>query len=286
MINKKKEPVAKAAKAAAKISAAAKGAKSGPAIRAGTGKELAVRQSSPAPANLPGYLQQSQGTNRGSEEVQTTDIILPRLEIVQSTSDVLKKDKATFNEDARAGMMMNTLTGELFDEPVRLIDTKYLRQYLVWIDRKAGGGFRGAFDTVEQAEKIAEAQEEEAAVVATPQHLCLMLHQSGRLDEIVVSLPRTKEKVNRKWNSLSRLEGGDRFARVYELKVVAESNKKGDYHNFSISLCEEQPYPAEEQFALAEKLYNDMTQGIRKFTVQQGDFTDGPDSETDPNPEV
>jgi hypothetical protein len=81
----------------------------------------------------------------------------------------------------------------------------------------------------------------------------------GFASEIVLSFSRSKLKVSRKWNSIIRMNGGDRFSRVYQLRSVVEKNAQNQsYHNWSITTA---GYPTEEVYHQAESLYNVIGEG-------------------------
>ncbi|MEY2824474.1 MAG: Vibrio phage, partial [Pseudomonadota bacterium] len=92
---------------------------------------------------------------RGAENVSTDDMIIPRIELVQALSPARNKKDAAYVEGAEEGMLFNNVTRELYGEFVLVIPVYYVKQYLVWKDRKQGGGgsngFRGAFASPELA---------------------------------------------------------------------------------------------------------------------------------------
>jgi hypothetical protein len=66
------------------------------------------------------------------------------------------------------------------------------------------------------------------------------------VEEIVVSMAKSKAKVSRKWNSLIRMANGPSFGRAYRLSTVEEQNtKKQDYWNFSVAIA---GFPPEELY--------------------------------------
>ncbi len=226
-------------------------------------------------------------TARGSENVTTGDLVIPRLEIVQAMSAQLKRGDAKFNELARAGMLYNTVTGRLYGENTFIVPVFYNKAWLVWKKRKDSqgkaleGGFLGAFNTPEEAQDKFDAEvkaglnKDHAEVIDTPQHLCLLVDAgaggSGDVSEVMLSMPRTKAKVSRNFNSMIRLAGGDRFSRVYRVGTVLEKNPKGDYYNFNIV---QTGFPVKSLFDRAEKLYNAVTQGGRTFKADHSDLDD------------
>jgi hypothetical protein len=214
----------------------------------------------------PDYISSEQ---RGSENVGQEDIIIPRLEIVQALSPQVKPGDAKYIEEARPGMLVNSVSQKLYGKEAIVIPVTYQKQWLVWMKRKdkegkgLPGGFFGAFNSPEEAKDRAEQEGGETnniEVLDTPQHLCLLLNfETGKTEEVMVSMPRTKAKISRQWNSLVRMAGGDRFARAYRIGTAMEKNKNGeDYMNFTITQL---GFPSKPVYLKAEELYKQMQAG-------------------------
>lgn len=253
-------------------------------------KPQAAKQASktPAKSNVPAVqkggamiLQQDQvpdfikqGQARGSEQVGLEDLVIPRLVVLQELSPTLKSKDPHYNPDAEVGMLMNSVTGELYGEEVYVVPVHYTKQWLVWRDQKAGGGFLGAFNSQEEAQARINQEPNKNGLEAidTPQHMCLLMNRrTGELDEIMLSMPRTKAKVSRQWNSMIRLTGQDRFARVYKVTTVEESKNNNDYYNFAVTSV---GFPSKEVYSAAEKLYQRIASGEKKIVMHVDDDAD------------
>ena len=217
---------------------------------------------------VPSYIKQ--GSNRGSENVEMDDYIIPRVELLQDLSPQLKKNKPNYIPEAEAGMMFNTVTQKVYGDCVIFVPVKFKKDFLVWRDRESGGGFRGSFDSAAEANAHAEAlnaeDNQKYDVVDTAQHIILVINEDGTTDEAVLSMSRSKMKVSRNFNSLIRLNGGDRFSRTYQLTPVEDSSDKGDYWNY---LIKNHSFPEKKTYLKAEKLYTDMTSGNINVKVDE-----------------
>lgn len=206
-------------------------------------------------AQVPAYIKQGQA--RGNENVTTQDLQLPRIDVLQALSPQTKKSKDEYIDGAEEGMLFNTLTGELF-ESVSFTPVSFVKRYLVWVDRAkdSAGGLRGVFDTEAEAIRFVESSDDESKleVVDTAEHLVLL--DDGT--EIILSMSKSKMKVSRKFNSLVRLNGGDRFARRYKLSSVLDEGPKGEYYNFSVV---NDGFPSEDVYRKAEQLYTSIAMG-------------------------
>lgn len=210
---------------------------------------------------LPAFLA-NQTTARGSENVKSEDLVIPRLELTQDLSPCRKKTDPNYIDGCTEGMMYNNVTRQLYGTEALVVPVYFKKEWLIWKNRDAGGGFRGAFSSEADAESAMAALEDgsDCEVVDTAQHFCLLVTpDTGKVEEIVISMNKSKMKVSRKWNSLIRMNGGDSFGRVYRIGSVTEKNNKNqDYYNFVISPA---GFPSEELFKRAEGLYDAISAG-------------------------
>ncbi len=219
------------------------------------------------------------GQGRGSENVGKDDLVLPRLELVQNTSPI--KDEV---EGVKEGQMFNTVTQEILGDVVLVIPVYYRMEYLVWKDQDAGGGFFGAFDFLDQAQarrqEVIEGGEspDEIEIIDTPVHYCLRVKEDMTLEQIVISMPKSKAKVSRKWNATIQLAGGDRFSRAYKITSFKDSNKQNKtFYNYVV-----QPagFPPETLYREAEKQYQMFSGGTVKVRANHEAAGTGTDEGT------
>lgn len=214
---------------------------------------------------LPDYM--NKAGDRGSEAVGAADLIIPRLEVVQALSPALDRGHAAYIDGAQLGDIYNSVTREIYGSKVCVVPVLFKKEFLVWRDRKLGGGFRGAYPTVEQAdEQIAEQEKpDEYEALETAQQYVLVIHEEGYTEQAVVSMSRTKMKVSRNWNSLIRLKGGDRFSRFYWLGTIDETNANNQkYKNFAVLPG---GFAPEQVYKEAESIYNGLTSGTLRAKV-------------------
>lgn len=269
------KPAAKPATPAAKPTAAAAPAAkpAAPAAKPTEAKETtavverATTAVANAGANVPDYIRQSQG--RGSENVEMQDLVIPRIELVQALSYCLEEGGADYIEGAKPGMFYNSVTRELYGPQVVVCPVFFKKQYLCWKDRKKGGGFGGAYDTMQEAnERISRETEEQEAweAIETHQQIVLVVNpDTHETSEAVLSCARTKQKVSRQWNSLIRVNGFDRFSRIYELFGVDDENSAGEkFKNIGVRYVDFASMPV---YKAAEALYNSIASGERAVKI-------------------
>ena len=242
-----------------------------PADEAGQGEAL-ILMGDQMPT--PDYVQT--GQQRGSEQVQADDLVIPRLEVVQALSPAVTYGDPGFIKGAAVGDLINSVTNQNYGKSVYVVPVHYTKQWLVWRDRAQGGGFLGAFPNPSLAEDKVQAEGGKAKGVEsidTPTHLCLLINTaSHKVEEIIVSMPRTKAKISRQWNSMIRLAGGDRFSRAYQVASQVEKNAKGTFANFVVAAS---GFPAKSVFMQAEKLYASVTSGQRNVVMDTKGFDAG-----------
>ena len=217
---------------------------------------------------VPEYLKDAMSgdDNRGCENVTKDDLIIPRLGLTQALSPEIVKDDPAYVEGADQGMLFNTVRRTLYDGSVTVIPVLFEKQYLVWRDRKLGGGFGGQYATSAEANAaILERGEPGYEVVDTPIWLCLLV-ENDKLSEIAIPLPKSKAKVSRQWNSLMRILGGPSFSRLYTVEPVGDSSDRGKFWNFKVTFA---GFPTEEQFKAAEKLYDDLSSGEVTYKMDE-----------------
>jgi hypothetical protein len=226
-----------------------------------------------AVATQPDYIKS--GPGRGSENVGADDMLVPRLEIVQSQSPIKDADP-----DARDGDLFNSVTSEILGPVAYFCPIYYQMEYILWKSKDEGGGFFGSFRTMEEAEKrmlqaIEEGEKPEfMEIVDTPVHYGLLVDPDTKAaTQIVISMAKTKAKISRKWNSIIQIAGGDRFARIYKISTFTDENKKGQkFKNYVVAPA---GFAPKEVYELAEATYATFSKGVVRADHSSGNVDVG-----------
>ncbi len=213
--------------------------------------------------NIPDFLRDRQGSDRGRENVQAEDLVIPRLEVVQDLSPAGKAREPDYIEGAKVGDLYNNVTRELYGDTVVVVPVGFVKEWLLWKDRKKGGGFGGAYSSMQDAQDARQAREEgdgdDFDIVDTNQQFCILVKPDGSMEEIVVSMAKSKAKVSRQWNSLIRLSDADSFARAYKLNTFEDSNQQNQkYMNLKVRIA---GFPTETVYKKAEAMYEAISAG-------------------------
>lgn len=228
---------------------------------------------------LPAHLVRKEGAPvRGAENVTQDDLVIPRLEVVQALSPCRKKNDPAYIEGVEEGMLYNSVTREVYGSKVIIVPVSFKKEYLLWKDRKQGGGFRGAYDTKDDAESSRLLLEDAAAIeiVDTAQHFCLIVRADGSTEEIALSLSKSKLKMSRTLNSLIRITGFDSFAKSYVVSAVQATNANNeDYWTLGVAPGS---FVSVEIYTKAEQLYNMIAAGnVQMSTDFEKEINSGSD---------
>ena len=111
-----------------------------------TGTELAPAAEAGLPAEMMAMMQEDAG--KGISE-NPNDVGIPFISVLADLSPQVKKRDEKYVEGAEVGMMINSVTQELYPHGVEFLPVYYESCHVEWVPRAAGGGFKGKhpFDT-------------------------------------------------------------------------------------------------------------------------------------------
>lgn len=212
-----------------------------------------------AGSQLPAHLQS--GSGLGNENVDSAALSVPKLDIIQNMSPQKQKSSPKYIEGATEGKLYDSLSNELYDQ-VFVVNLMFEMQYAVFVKRDLGGGLEGTFTSqAEAADHITSngLDPNRYQIVETAIHKCLMLDENGNPKQpVILYMSSSKLRVSQDWNTQIALknQGADRFATVWTLSAVEETNKKGQpYHNFKVEFA---GFAGEELYEEAKKNYFGM----------------------------
>jgi len=222
---------------------------------------------------------------RGQENVGMDDISLPRLDVLQDMSPQRKRNDPLYIEGAAEGILFNTVTAELYGEEIFFVPCYYKKEWLIWKQQNAGGGLQGVYSSESEAQRIfaqkgfdKEFYEEKGQklaafeIVDTANHYGLIFSDPEKPEEICLSMSKSKMKVNRQFNTLVKMVGGDRFSRVYKISTFEDQNKANQkYYNLKI---QSMGYAPANLYAIGEKMYESLSSNAR--AVNHGTATEAP----------
>jgi len=225
---------------------------------------------------LPAYLKDNSGPARGSEQAGVDDIVLPRLLLLQQLSPQIDSDSENYIEEAKAGDVVNSLTGEVYGREVLIVPVYFRKEYIVWKDRQKGGGFCGAFKTPGEAKQAVlelDPPLSDYNIEDTATQFVLIVKKDGSLEQAVLSMSRTKLACSRKLQSFIRMTEADSFASQYALQSVSAQSDKGKYFTLSVK---PKGFVPEEVYYAGESVYKAITEQDANYVAH--DVVDGGDT--------
>lgn len=222
---------------------------------------------------------------KGTEGVDKESQAIPFLVVLQSNSPAVVDETV---EGAKAGLILNTVTGELFNQIV-VVPCGFQRRYLEWAPRSKGGGFKGEHKPTDiDAGKVGEKRKDEKGVERlfngenqlkdTRSHFVLAVRPDGTYFPALISLSSTQIKKSKKWvgmitNLMVRSEKTGKmfnppsFAHQYRITTTKESNDQGTW--FGVLVDSSGPVKDAEVYGAARSLHELVSSG--KVEVAQPD---------------
>lgn len=186
----------------------------------------------------------------GFEGQTKDDYAIPFIGVLQPMSPQLDE-----LEDAKAGMVINTVTNDVYKgtDGVAFIPCLTQHVYVEWVPREQGGGIVGVHTLGSDLVRECKANQDFGKYV-TPEGNDLietfyvygiLVKEDGASEQVVIAFSSTKIKKYKQWMTKARTiqvpgPGGRRitpplFAHRYRLKTVKEKNKKGEFWNWSVA---------------------------------------------------
>ena len=190
--------------------------------------------------------------DKGSQNMTQEDLALPFLKVLGQLSPEINKRDGKYIEGAEPGMILNTVTNEIFDgaKGVDVLPAHYKRQLVEWQDR---GESKGAPVAIHEASSdiMSKTTRDKSYkdrlpngnyIDNTANHYVVVLGDSPQT--ALVSMKATQLKISRKWNSIMmgiKLQGKTgmftppTYSHIYNLKTVQMSNDKGTWFGWEVS---------------------------------------------------
>lgn len=192
---------------------------------------------------------------RGMENVTGSDLLIPRLAIVQALSPQLDPSQPQYIEGAQIGHMCDVGTGDLFPDEIVFLPCFWRKDYIEWAPRKSGKGLvqihssPEILDTCQRDEKNRPFTAEGNLIAETAQWFGLNLSADGR--KSFIPMASTQLKHSKRWMTQATSEKQTRkdgsvftpalFFRTYRLTTGEESNNEGKWSGWRIERGETLP---------------------------------------------
>ena len=208
---------------------------------------ITKRADAPLPANM---FEEDMGKGLGN--IGQQDLALPFLKVLAQLSPEVNKRDGKYVEGAEAGMIYNSVTGELYDgvKGIDVIPCFYKLEYIEWKDRGEGPGapvaiYDSSSDIMSKTKPDANYKDRLPSgnyIEKTASHFVIITGDSP--STALISMKSTQLKISRKWNSMMsgiKLKGQNglftpaSFSHIYRLKTTQMSNDKGTWFGWEVS---------------------------------------------------
>lgn len=184
---------------------------------------------------------------RGFENLEMSDILLPRVKLTQHGSPEVVA------ETAKQGEILLALSGENFgNKGIMITPIMHFRSRIKWVPRDDGGGIdcsspdaRTPRDPNKYAANCASCSHKDwnndAKSKKDQQPTCVLYENflvfiENQTSPVIIPMEKTKAKVAKKFFSMGALKGGDIWNFQYKLGVVKETSANDEpYYNYTIS---------------------------------------------------
>lgn len=196
----------------------------------------------------------------GMEDVKKDEFLIPFLRILQSNSPQVDEASGAYLPGAKASMILNTGTNELYDGKtgVEFVPVHRDHGFVEWTPRDAGGGFVGLRSEEDPAVLALRKEQGNFGKLKTTTGTEIVEVYSlfgltvvdGAPSRVVVAFASTQIKTYRGW--IGRVTGmqykvNDKFilpplwAHRWRLTTVPQQNKKGKFFGWALTLAEKLP---------------------------------------------
>ena len=219
-------------------------------IKDGQSNDVAIKEKAGAVANL----NIEQFADAGFENVDSKSLALPFLKVLGQLSPQVTQGDSQFISEARAGMIYNTVTDELYDgaKGITVVPCYYKLEYIEWKDREKGAVapvnvYTSDSDIMSKTTRGDDGKdrlENGNYIEETASHYVLIV-EPEKTSTALLTMKSTQRKKSKKWNSMmmslrqKRKSGAGffkpaPFTQKYSLKTVLEKNNLGSWFGWEI----------------------------------------------------
>ena len=219
-------------------------------LKDGQSNEVAVKKEAGAVAAI----NIEQFGDAGFENVDSKSLALPFLKVLGQLSPQVTQGDSQFMAEARAGMIYNTVTDELYDgqKGIHVIPCYYKLEYIEWRDRDKGAVapvnvYPADSDIMSKTTRGDDGKdrlENGNYIEETASHYVMVVEEE-KSSTALITMKSTQRKKSKKWNSMmmslrAKKKDGKGFFRPapftqqYLLKTVLEKNNLGSWYGWEI----------------------------------------------------
>lgn len=191
-----------------------------------------------ATTEVPAHLQQYVGDRRGSEKVDNSDLIIPRVGICQSLTPQRQKNRPEYIPGLEEGQFFNTVSGVIYPPTIKVVPLFFAKQRILFkepigsgIECQSPNGKTGGRLSPQSCQACAKSQfgpNGEAPECTEFKNLVSLLPET--MEIAVISAKSTTLKIMKQWVSEMRAKNMPYFANIYELSTTTETKNNNTYY--------------------------------------------------------
>lgn len=219
----------------------------------------------------------------GFENVTATDIIIPRVGILQGLSPAVTRGDPLYNSEASVGDIYDLGMQVKLEEPLKVIVAHYQKQYIEWAPRGSGKGLvaihdnPSVMDDVERDERNRPMLPNGNTITETMQFFCILPDYDYKRCFIPMSSTQFKKgKLLLSMALEEKMTTSDGreivppiFFREYVLSTVPESNNEGNWIGWKVERGEK--VQDREDFTQLMGLVGEFRSGVAAGTIKADD---------------
>ena len=192
---------------------------------------------------------------KGFENMTQEDMALPFVRILGQLSPQVTDGDAKYIENAKPGMIYNTVTSDLFDgkKGIKVIPCYYKKDYPEWSDRGDGPGAPVA--THSPGSPVIQTGKRDGSKIRLPNgnyleetayYYVMVENKQGGYSPALITMKSTQLSVSKKWNSMMKSvqidDGKGGFAVppmhgvVYTLQSNLQKHDKGSWYGWVVNM--------------------------------------------------
>ena len=196
-----------------------------------------------------------QFADEGFDNVDSKSLALPFLKVLGQLSPQVTQGDSNFIPDAKAGMIYNTVTDELYDghKGITVIPCYYKLEYIEWKDRDKGAVapvnvYPSDSDIMTKTTRGDDGKDRLQNgnyIEETASHYVVVV-EPDKTSTALITMKSTQRKKSKKWNSMMMSLRQQRkngkgffkpapFTQKYLLATVLEKNNMGSWFGWEIS---------------------------------------------------
>lgn len=201
------------------------------------------------------------GQPRGYEAEDANDLLMPRIELLQSMSEAVQEGKG------KAGSIVNQISKSDLPSDV-FIPIAMQRKYIKWIARSEGGGVEYQTNDPKDPRVITDTKwGPHGEKPSCTSYLNFLVLMEGTRLPLILSFSMTNYQEGRKLYTMGKMTGQDMWLRKYKLGTKTKKNNQGTWFVFDVS---EVGDTEKKDADAAEQLYNAFAKTEFKFAEDTG----------------